>query len=172
MKFTTFSILAASATSLCSALPAELTDFLLVTYNSTATPPGNSTQDIVSATSLFDPYYQEPYLLRLIGPGYGSLPRFNLSSGTLSSWASGPHGQGYYLYNSSSVTAGTEFQLLPHEQPAGNIALDDAGLLTVGGAKEGWTLCDGKLSETVLFWKGADASCKSTFVHAVQDPPY
>jgi hypothetical protein len=119
-----------------------------------------------------DPYYQPNVLLRLIGPGYGSLPTFALSEGTLQTWSSGPHGIGNYLYNSTTVTAGTELQFLASVQPAGNIALDSGYLLTVGGEKEGWTICNGQLEQEVLFWQGTDVSCRKTYLHAVTKAPY
>jgi hypothetical protein len=70
------------------------------------------------------------------------------------------------------VTEGSELQFLASAQPAGNIALDGGYLLTVGGEKEGWTICEGQLEQDVLFWKGTDASCRSTYLHAVREAPY
>lgn len=119
-----------------------------------------------------DPYNQPALLLRLIGPGYGSLPNFTLASGTLHTFATGPHGVGYYEYNSTIVQAGQNLQFLAATQPAGNLGLDDGYRLTVDGEKKGWTLCDGDLEQEVLSWKGTGASCKNTFVHAVTNAPY
>jgi hypothetical protein len=119
-----------------------------------------------------DPFNQPALLLRLIGPGYNSLPNFTLSSGTLSTVAQAPFNGGPKLYNSTVVEAGKELQFLASAQPAGNLALDENYLLTVNGEKTGWTICDGALSNEVLSWKGNGTGCEDTFVHAVTKPPY
>jgi len=121
---------------------------------------------------LQDPYRQPALLLRLTGPGYGSLPNFTLASGTLSTMAAGPYGDTQYLYNSTVVQAGKELQFLASAQPKGNLALDDGYLLTVNGEREGWTICEGALSNEVLSWKGNGTSCAKTYVHAVTKAPY
>lgn len=121
-------------------------------------------------THLQDPFYQPALLLRLTGPGYGSLPNFTLTSGTLSTIAQAPFGGALYRYNSTIVEAGKELQFLASEQPAGNLALDAGYLLTVDGERKGWTICEGALSNEVLSWKGV--GCKETYVHAVRRAPY
>jgi hypothetical protein len=70
------------------------------------------------------------------------------------------------------VEAGKELQFLASTQPAGNIALDNNYLLTVDGEKEGWTICNGALSNEVLSWKGTAEGCNATYVHAVTKAPY
>lgn len=144
-----------AAASLASAFPhtshAKIpTNFLLVTTSSGEPKANSSLLPAVSATSLFDPYYQTNFLLRLIGPGYGSLPRFNLTSGTLESLAAGPHGIGEFEYNSTVVRTGEELQFAPSKQPAGNLGLRGGYLLTVGGVAEGWKVCDGELEQSVV----------------------
>ncbi|KAF2655892.1 hypothetical protein K491DRAFT_597974 [Lophiostoma macrostomum CBS 122681] len=174
MKFSTFTLALLSASiSAVAALPTELTNFLLVTTNQAEATSNTSNLKAVSATSLFDPYNQPALLLRLIGPGYGSLPNFTLSSGTLHTVAPGPHGIGTYEYNSTTVTAGQELQFLASTQTAGNLALSDGYLLTVDGEKEGWMICEGQLSSETLWWKSTNATgCEKTFLHAVKSAPY
>ncbi|KAF2473397.1 uncharacterized protein BDR25DRAFT_387607 [Lindgomyces ingoldianus] len=172
MRFASFSLLAFLFASLTTALPTELTNFLLVTTNQSTATSNSSTLRAVSATSLFDPYYQPTLYLRLTGPGYGSLPNFTLTSGTLHTTTYGPHGIGVYEYNSTTVIAGQQLGFLAAEQPAGNLALDAGYLLTVGGEKEGWMICKGDLEQDVLFWKGSGTTCVRTFVHGVRDAPY
>jgi hypothetical protein len=175
MRFSTFAnFLLATTVSLplSTALPTPLSTFLLVT-TSQPTPSTNASDlQAVSATSLFDPFNQPALLLRLTGPGYGSLPNFTLSDGTLSTIASAPFGGGRSRYNSTVVEVGKELQFLAKEQPVGNLALDGGYLLTVGGEKEGWTICDGALSNEVLSWRGNGTGCRKTYVHAVSKAPY
>jgi len=57
-------------------------------------------------------------------------------------------------------------------QPQGNLALGDGYLLTVDGEREGWTICEGKLSAETLWWKGEGSDCKRTYLHAVTGAPY
>lgn len=63
-------------------------------------------------------------------------------------------------------------QFLASEQPKGNLALDEAYLLTVGGERKGWTVCEGALGSEVLSWKGIVEGCRETYVHAVTKAPY
>lgn len=70
------------------------------------------------------------------------------------------------------MKAGEKLQFLAEEQGSGNLALSDGYLLTVGGEKEGWTICKAELEEQVLFWKGTATDCKKTYVHAVTGAPY
>ncbi|KAF1921123.1 hypothetical protein BDU57DRAFT_553348 [Ampelomyces quisqualis] len=172
MRLSTYGVLTVAGASICTALPANLTNFLLVTTTQAAQGANSSQLKAVSATSLFDPYNQPALLLRLIGPGYNTLPNFTLSSGTLSTIAHAPFGGGTKLFNSTTVEAGKELQFLASSQPAGNLALDANYLLTVDGEKEGWTICDGALSSEVLSWKGTADGCEKTYVHAVKKAPY
>ncbi|KAK3203545.1 hypothetical protein GRF29_112g1608879 [Pseudopithomyces chartarum] len=117
-----------SLTALASLLPlttslptSPLSTFYLVTSDQ-STPTQNSSQlRGVHATTPYseDPVSQSTLLLRLIGPGYNSLPNFTLTSGVLSTTTSGPHGIGYVQYNSSTVTAGQELQFLARAQEGG-----------------------------------------------------
>ncbi|KAF2178793.1 hypothetical protein K469DRAFT_717772 [Zopfia rhizophila CBS 207.26] len=172
MRFQTLTILTFLSTSVTTALPTELKDFLLVTTDQAEPSINSSNLRAVSATSLFDPYKQPALLLRLIGPGYNSLPTFNLNSGTLQTISTGPTGTDEYLYNSTKVQSCQELQFLASEQPAGNLGLDQGYLLAVDGEREGWTICLGKLDQDVLYWKGTDTSCNKTFIHAVTKAPY
>jgi len=127
------------------------TNFLLLT---TPSPLQNTNTSSVNATSLFDPFSNPTYLLRLIGPGYGSLPRFNLTSdGKLETEASGPHGVGEFEYNSTRVRAGEDLMFssdVEEGQAKGNLGLKDGFLLTVGGEAVGWKVCDGELGQRVV----------------------
>lgn len=130
-----------------------LTNFyLLTTTSSTQSPRGNSSLlPSVSATSLFDPLAQTTYLLRLIGPGYNSLPQFNLTAdGTLETEAAGPHGIGEFEFNSTRVHAGEDLTFAPQAQPKGNLGLEEGFLLSVGGETEGWRVCEGDLGQQVV----------------------
>lgn len=198
-------ILLASLSTLATALPTNYTappntgnntanpaNFFLVTTTS-ATKMGNSSLlPDVSATSLFDPIAQTEYFLRLIGPGYNSLPVFNLTDGTLETEAAGPHGVGEFEYNSTRVSAGEDLMFAPAAQPKGNLGLADGFLLTVGGQSEGWKICEGDLGQQVvssrsgslvirtiadtLFlqvaWKSNDSTCTDTYVQAAKNAPY
>ncbi|GAB7324252.1 hypothetical protein MBLNU13_g07603t1 [Cladosporium sp. NU13] len=149
------------------------TNFYLLTTTSPTQNTNSSHLPSVSATSLFDPLAQTTYLLRLIGPGYNSLPQFNLTAdGTLETEAAGPHGIGEFEYNSTRVHAGEDLTFAPKAQPKGNLGLKDGYLLTVGGESGGWRVCEGELGQQVVAWKGEDESCTDTFVHAVKDAPY
>jgi hypothetical protein len=127
------------------------TNFLLVTTTSCDPALNSSTLANVSATSLFDPFDQSNHLLRLIQPGYGSLPRFNLTNGDLNSLAPGVEAVGTYVYNSTGVvTEGEELTFSAAVEPKGNLGLRSGYLVTVGGEGEGWTICDGPLGEPVV----------------------
>lgn len=90
----------------------------------------------------------------------------------LSTLTQGPHGIGWYQYNSTAITAGSELQFVAQKQASGNIGLDDGYLVTVNGEKEGWTICDSQTGAEVLYWNGIGSSCVSTYLHAVTKPPY
>ncbi|KAL5115720.1 hypothetical protein ACEQ8H_006328 [Pleosporales sp. CAS-2024a] len=178
MSFPKFAFWAAAAAAAAAALPTHVTKFLLVAstaeakYDPSCANYNASHVQAVSATSLFDPFNQPAILLRLIGPGYGSLPNFTITSGTLSTVADAPYGGGPKLYNSTVVDAGQALQFLASVQPAGNLALNEDDLLTVRGEKHGWTICDGDLGEQVLYWKGTADGCQPTYLHAVTKAPY
>jgi hypothetical protein len=145
-----------------------LTYFYLLTTTSPTRNTNSSLLPSVSATSLFDPLAQTTYLLRLIGPGYNSLPQFNLTAdGTLETEAAGPHGVGEFEYNSTRVRAGEDLKFEAKEQPKGNLGLADGFLLTVGGESEGWTICEGDLGQQVVnsfFILFPSSLCPGTFV--------
>lgn len=113
----------------------------------------------MSATSLFDPLDQTPFLLRLIGPGYDSLPRFNLSSSnanaSLTTLTEGPEGFGEYVYTSIPPMQGAELTFLPPGAGKavggnGTLGLRGGFLLTVDGVAEGWAVCAGPEGEQVV----------------------
>lgn len=146
------------AISITSALPTLTRDtsgnpqnFLLVTTTSSSASAHSSNLPNVSATTYFDPYHQTTFLLRTIAPGYGSLPLFNLTDGTLQTPAYVFNdNDGTVEYNSTIVIAGEELGFEPDPQPDGNLVLKDGYLLTVGGDAEGWTLCNGPIDQTVV----------------------
>lgn len=127
-----------------------LSNFYLLTTTSSTQNTNSSLLPSVSATSLFDPLAQTTYLLRLLGPGYNSLPRFNLTDGTLETEAAGPHGIGEFEYNSTRVRAGEDLKFAPAAQPKGNLGLVDGFLLSVGGESEGWRVCEGEMGQQVV----------------------
>ena len=126
------------------------TNFFLVTTTQPKSSTNSSLLANVTATSLFDPFHQEAYLLRLIEPGYNSLPTFNMTNGALSTVTTGPLGFGTYEYRSSKVKDGGELQFLPSNQTSGNLGLWGGYLLTVDGTCEGWTTCEGDFGEAVV----------------------
>ena len=119
-----------------------------------------------------DPVSQSSLLLRLIGPGYNSLPNFTLTDGVLSTTTAGPHGIGSVQYNSSAVVAGQELQFAAKTQGRGNVGLNEGYLVTVDGESKGWTICDSDSGTDVLWWKGEGSDCKATYLQAVGKPPY
>lgn len=155
-------LLAAALSTLAAALPTTYTpsnnvtnttnptNFYLLTTDSPTQQLNSSLLPNVSATSLFDPNSQTNYLLRLIGPGYNSLPLFNLTDGTLETEAAGPHGIGEFEYNSTRVRAGEDLTFAPAVQPKGNLGFQDGFLLTVSGQSVGWKVCEGELGQQVV----------------------
>ncbi|KAF2262449.1 hypothetical protein CC78DRAFT_534782 [Lojkania enalia] len=166
-----YSILAILAAAV-SALPSELTNFFLVTADEATSASNSSMLAGVSATSLFDPFYRDTPVLRLQSEGYNSLPNFTLSSGTLHTWTYGPHGQGYFQYNSTHVSANSTLRFLPDDQGEGNLGLENGYLVTVDGKCEGWSICPGELGSKVLVWKAVGEGCIKTYLQAVSSPPY
>lgn len=146
-------LLATLSAGLSSASPIpsqNLTNFLLVTTTCPEHSVNSSLLPNVNATSLFDPAKQETFLLRLIAPGYGSLPRFNISNSTLQTESYGPIGFTLEEYDSTTVTSGDELGFLPAVRTKGNLGLKDGYLLSVGGETEGWTICDGAIGQSVV----------------------
>lgn len=168
----TLLILLSTLLALATSYPYTPSTFYLVTTEQSTPTTNSSLLRAVSATSLFDPYYRPALTIRLTSPGYGSLPNFTLTDGTLHTIASGPHGIGVYEYNSTAIVAGQELQFLAASQPAGGLALSGGYLLSVNGTIDGWTICVGELEQDVLEWMGTDASCNATYVHAVAAAPY
>lgn len=123
--------------------------YLVTTTQST---PEAKSADLanVSATSLFDPFHQPNYLLRLIGETYNSLPKFNLTNGVLNTLTNGIDPRTMYVYNSTDMQAGSKLQFLTSEQSKGNLALKDGCLLTVDEESEGWVICDGTFGYRVV----------------------
>jgi hypothetical protein len=135
-----------------SANSSSLSNFYLVTTCSPTCLSNSSLLPDVSATSFFAPFRQATYLLRLISPGYLSLPQFNLTSNdSLTSIQPDQFGKGSYTYGNEAATTGTELQFA-QDVAAGGLSLagDEGCLLAVGGSVEGWTLCPGALMETVV----------------------
>ncbi|GIZ37373.1 hypothetical protein CKM354_000082100 [Cercospora kikuchii] len=174
MPFYTFLI--ALAASLASARPAapNLTDFYLVTTTSRDTVSSSSLLPNVNATSLFDADgdSSDLYQLRLIAPGYGSLPRFNLVDNALHTTAYGPHGNGEYDYESTEVETGEDLAFDPTPEEGSNLSLKEGYLLAVDGECTGWTICPGARQQAVISWKGNGSGCESRFIHAVASAPY
>jgi len=167
-----FAVVAAAAPT--TSTPANhLTDFLLVTTSTTDSTSSSASLPNVNVTSLFDPSHQTDFYLRLISPGYGSLPRFNLSQGSLHTEAENVF-DGYQVeeYNSTTVVADQELSFNPAPHGSGNLSLKDGYLLAVGGDIEGWTVCEGDLEESVIYWKGNDSTCEKRYIQAVKDAPY
>ncbi|KAF2165706.1 hypothetical protein M409DRAFT_23996 [Zasmidium cellare ATCC 36951] len=148
--------------SLTATAASTLTDFFLVTTSSPAKFSNIRALPDVNATSLFDPYmfYNSAYFLRLIGPGYGSLPCFSLIDGFLTTDVTGPHGQGKYQYWSHSVSEHLPFWFNDGLVTGGRtLSLENGFLLGVEGDVEGWRVCPGDLEQQVLVWKGNDTGC-------------
>jgi len=155
-----FSILAfvASLATLATASPLEnraptintTTPFYLLTTNSPTYTKNSSLLPTVSLTTLFDPYYQPNYLLRLIAPGYGSVPQFTLSNGVLHTPGKGPHGIGDYIFNSSEVHTGSELEFRTQYEGTGDLSLEKGYLLAVNGSTHGWTICVEELGQRVV----------------------
>lgn len=165
-----FAALTALATG-APAIPSNASHapFYLVTTISSHSNANSSVLANVSATSLFDPFYVSLCQLRLIGPGYGSLPTFTLANGTLHTFASGPHGfPANVEYNSTFVEAGTELQFSGSPEPQGNLAVKGA-FLTVNGMRKGWTICAGELEQQVVSHAGVLWWCWEELLTSLAD---
>lgn len=168
MKFSTYLTGFASVAAICSATPLTANagstnasiaeNFYLVTTNQKAYTSNSSALANVSLTTLFAPYYEPNDRLRLIGPGYGSVPTFNMSDGVLHCEQQGPHGVGPEMeYNSTAVHSGSELQFLAQYQGHGDLSLKHGYLLSVNGSSVGWTICVEELGQSVvshlsIFW--------------------
>ncbi|WPH02011.1 Hypothetical protein R9X50_00486500 [Acrodontium crateriforme] len=150
--------------------------FKLVTADSYTASFSPATLPNVSAISLFDPFDQANYLLRLIGPGYGSLPVFNITqTGLLQTVAEGPEATGEWVYTSEGAEDGQNLEFTSTSPPMkapveGSLGLLWGYLLTVNGSEEGWTICDGPIGQKVIKWQGE--GCTATYLHAVDIAPY
>lgn len=126
-------------------------NFYLVTTTQSTPSLNSSSLANVSLTTLFAPYYQPNELLRLIAPGYGSVPTFNISDGALHTEQLGPHGVGpEEEYNSTVVHAGAELQFYAEYEGEGDLGLLDGYLLGVNGSGVGWTICVEELGQSVV----------------------
>ena len=148
----TLSGLAVMAAAVSNTASNAQTNFFLVTTASDSQAADISKLPDVSATSLFDPNHQPDFLLRLINPGYNSLPQFTLSSSSLETEA--------YSFaklvelKSISVQPDTQLVLRSGSQTqnhdTGKLSLLDGYLLAVDGESTGWTICDGPQGEKVV----------------------
>ena len=112
-------------------------------------------------------------MLRLIGPGYLSLPLFTLSNGILQTQSSDSFGQGNYTYSSQPITSNADLEFVQDASGDGGLSfVGEGNLLGVNGSAVGWTICEGDLEQDVVEWQGSDASCEATYVQAVAKPPY
>ena len=100
-------------------------------------PPPLTTIHLLTPPQAEDPVTQSTLFLRLLGPGYNSLPNFTLADNVLSTTMPGPHGIGVVTYNSSTVAAGKELVFEAKAQEGGNLGLEDGYLVSVGGEAEG-----------------------------------
>lgn len=134
--------------------------FYLLTTTTPTYTSNSSLLPNVSLTTLFDPYYQPNYLLRLIAPGYGSVPQFTLSNGVLHTPGQGPHGIGNYIFNSSDVHTGSELEFRAQFEGKGDLSLERGYLLGVNGSSDGWTICVEELGQRVVsFFVFAGVMC-------------
>jgi hypothetical protein len=143
------SLVIAAPTSYCNSTTTS-SPFYLVTTSSYKCSSNSTLLSSVSATSLFDPQHQANYLLRLIAPGYFSLPNFTLTDGVLHTNSAGPFGLQTYIYNSTPPVVGTELQFAQSLQGSGGLSLIGGYLLAVNGSGKGWTICSGTAGESVV----------------------
>lgn len=142
------SLVTAAVISLAAASPilsraVNLTDsqFFLVTTSSHHYHANSSVLANASATTLFYPESGSTYLLRLQQPGYSSLPNFTISDGNLHASDYGPHGFGYYEYNTTEVVNGSALAFEPAKVAHGELSLLHGYLLAMNGSANGWTIC-------------------------------
>lgn len=103
---------------------------------------GNSSQLAnVSATALFDPIDASTYMLRLIGPGYPSLPRFTLSNRVLQTQIPDMFNQGNYTYSSQSIISNADLEFVQRTSGGSELSfMGDENLLRAIGSAVGWTI--------------------------------
>lgn len=121
------------------------------------------------------PQQQDPVsltlFLRLLAPGYNSLPAFKLSNAsTLSTRLS--TGRGDYTFDSAPVLAKQELKFFTGQQTLGEISLKDGYLVSVGGNSDRWTICKTDRGSQLLYWMGEGEACRKTWLHAVTGAPY
>ncbi|KAK6535764.1 hypothetical protein TWF281_000016 [Arthrobotrys megalospora] len=168
-RLPTLSLLGLAAVASATNTPKN---FYLVT-SSQATPcPNSSDLPNASAISTFDPYYQEDYLLRLIGPGYNSLPVFNLKRGNLVTVANLPHGGPEATFTTKRPKDNTELMFNPAPTTSrGGLTIRN-GLVGYHGITNRWYACPGDFGESVITYKGTKPGCYRVYLHAASHPPY
>lgn len=191
MRFSTLNLLALLGATIAQAATTQSNGFYLVTTSQSEPASNSSELASVNATSPWvhltrSPYsrlvpanisqFEEPvsnayFLLRLIGPGYNSLPNVTLASGSLSMTIDSHRGP-KTKYSSGYIAEDQELKFLSGVEEGGNIDLDGGYLVTVNGEKEGWKICGGDNREKVLYWKGTNSTCRETYLQAVRLPPY
>jgi hypothetical protein len=124
--------------------------FYLVTASSPLCNTNSSNIPMAAATSLFAPFHQPNLFLRTIAPGYGSLPVFTYTGGSLYTFASDAFGLGNHSYSSPPPTEGAELEFLRDSQPNAGLTLTGGFLLGMGGITDGWKLCDGAMGQSVV----------------------
>jgi hypothetical protein len=149
--------LADAATDAATTYPSKTPkNFYLVLTTSSQRPKNNNVSALpnVSATSLFDPYHQRTFYLRTQGPGYNSLPQFNLTDGVLNTPTQNyVTGEPIRPYNSSRVQSGAQLGFNPQPEVKGTLALKDGYLLTADGSAKGWTICNDVLGQEVVSFR-------------------
>ncbi|KAK6362562.1 hypothetical protein TWF730_000019 [Orbilia blumenaviensis] len=135
--------------ALCSATNTPK-DFYLVTSSSPIPCPNSSSLPNASAISTFDPYYQEDYLLRTIGPGYNGLPIFNLKRGNLVTVANLPHGGPEVTFTTKRPKDNTELKFNPAPTNARGPLTVRGGLVGYHGINNRWYTCPGDFGEFVV----------------------
>ncbi|KAI5271968.1 hypothetical protein E4T47_04739 [Aureobasidium subglaciale] len=146
--------------------------FYLLTTNTRDYAKESSSLTNVSLTTLFSPYYQPNYLLRLLAPGYGGVSAFTFSEGVLHTPQTGAHGVGNFIFNSSEVHTSSELQFRAQFEGSGDLTLEGGYLLGVNGTVDGWTICLEELDQRVIEWKGTKEGCTQTYIQAALNVPY
>ncbi|KAK6508780.1 hypothetical protein TWF481_003550 [Arthrobotrys musiformis] len=162
-------LLAFAATAVATNTPK---DFYLITSSSPISRLNSSDLPDASAISTFDPYYQEDYLLRTIGPGYGGLPVFNLNRGNLVTIASLPHGGPEAAFTTKRPEDDTELKFNPAPTTSRGPLTIRNGLVGYHGVITRWFACPGDFGEFVITYKGTKPGCTQVYLHAASNPPY
>ncbi|KAF3180014.1 hypothetical protein TWF225_001931 [Orbilia oligospora] len=169
LRLPTLSLLGLAAVASATNTPK---DFYLVTSSSPISCPNSSDLANASAISTFDPYYQEDYLLRTIGPGYNSLPVFNLKRGNLVTIASLPHGGPAATFTTKRPQDDTELKFNPSPNTSRGPLTIRNGLIGYHGIINRWFTCPGDFGEYVITYKGLKPGCTQVYLHAASHPPY